>query len=1282
MIAKENHPMNRQSPSSQYRCIKRRYIPVPLLLLWGTALLFLLLTTIGARASMASPPQSTRDVNAAPAAASAPQTAARVTTATRRTGLELVQSNAQAIVVALTVDDYRLEAVEHEGDMFHQVVIPDVKQQGAPGHPLLPAYSLLLGVPTTAGLSVELLEAEFDTLTGYRIRPAPRLVAEPGALALGRAGTIREAWWLDPHVYAADAYLPEQPAHQGSVGYMREQAVAQLTLNPVQVNPQRSELRIYRRLVARLTWEQTVQAAAQTGQSSHPEFEPILRTSLYNYDSLPPASAGSVSAASVAAASPRPCQDENLNPARALKIGVDRDGIYQLTYEQLDATGWLTEPAKTAPQIFRLCNGETEIPLLIRSATPGTFAAHDAILFYGTANTTPYTDTNVYLLFADSEQDGKRMPVSTPPPVRSGTAITMFLASQRVEENTAYWQEMPTVGEDRWFWGLRHSPNTEEMPSRWLSGTFTLTHTPVDPTPTAVRVVYRGYSDTPHRTQIYLNNQLIGDELWGNGPDGGQIVHTQRVLAHSPLSLTALTGASNRLEVQTVETAPDAPIPDQILVNWFEVDYWAQLTARNEQLAFPYRADGPRTFSVDGFHSGEVFVLDVTTPASPTVVARGAPAGGRVEFSADITTTRDFALAGAEGLLHPKTVTPLENPVVTLYDNSPTPVQLDKLYGKQIEAEYIVITHRNFRAAADRLAQHRGASYRSLVVDINDIYNTFSGGVFTPAAIKRFLTYAYQTWDIKPLYVVLLGDAYQDYQNRLDAGETSRTANFVPSELYETNGLGEVSSDHQLSTIHGDDAWADVLIGRLSVENSVDADIVVNKIIAYDEKAQAVAPPTDDWRQRLLFVADDGEPIFTQTANALIHLVTTTHSYTVTQLYLSEMAIEDVRAGVVREFNRGSILINYTGHGDYKGWGVDRFPADGDDTVMFDTRHVETLTNTARLPVVTLSNCLNGFFAGDEDFDALAEVLQRRPGGGAVAIVAPTGLGIPAGHRDLMTHLYDEIFKLDNSILGVSFTQARNKTGELGDPWVDLVNSYVLLGDPAMKIDVFLPPPQIVRADPATGERGIPIDSDVVVSFSKPVLTDTIALTATAQDTSFIEMTQASNGASTVFTFSLPTRAGGPLTFKHGMTYTFTLRAEDKNQQPLAGSLNPTTWQVVISTDARGPVPEIFVRGDDQNNASAWSAVRVEFNEPVRPESVRCGLSPEPVNFACTLVWEADGKKARLVHDRLTVGQSYTFFMDRAKDITGNDMRDIHQLSFTVGPFHNILLPYIASESP
>ena len=113
-----------------------------------------------------------------------------------------------------------------------------------------------------------------------------------------------------------------------------------------------------------------------------------------------------------------------------------------------------------------------------------------------------------------------------------------------------------------------------------------------------------------------------------------------------------------------------------------------------------------------------------------------------------------------------------------------------------------------------------------MVVDIGDIYNEFSDGIFNPFAIRRFLRYAYNSWQQPaPTYVVLVGDAHYDYKNtRLSRfyredpnfrGTYNLYPIFVPTyHGWATPRVGETAMDQRFVNISGEDALPDMLIGR------------------------------------------------------------------------------------------------------------------------------------------------------------------------------------------------------------------------------------------------------------------------------------------------------------------------------------------------------------------------------------------------------------------------------------------------------------------------------------
>ncbi len=91
---------------------------------------------------------------------------------------------------------------------------------------------------------------------------------------------------------------------------------------------------------------------------------------------------------------------------------------------------------------------------------------------------------------------------------------------------------------------------------------------------------------------------------------------------------------------------------------------------------------------------------------------------------------------------------------------------------------------------------------------------------------------------------------------------------------------------------------------------------------------------------------------------------------------------QDARNAILAAINSGQLFVNYAGHGSEEQWS-------GDD--LFDNNTAKALTNGNSLPVFFIMDCLNGFFQ-DVYEDPLAVTLMLAPNGGAVAVLASSGL--------------------------------------------------------------------------------------------------------------------------------------------------------------------------------------------------------------------------------------------------------------------------------------------------
>ncbi|MBW7942550.1 MAG: hypothetical protein H3C64_09190, partial [Candidatus Kuenenia stuttgartiensis] len=136
------------------------------------------------------------------------------------------------------------------------------------------------------------------------------------------------------------------------------------------------------------------------------------------------------------------------------------------------------------------------------------------------------------------------------------------------------------------------------------------------------------------------------------------------------------------------------------------------------------------------------------------------------------------------------------------------------------------------------------------------------------------------------------------------------------------------------------------------------------------------------------------------------------------------------------------------GHGAVNMWGLNA------STSIYTTDDIALLDNWYKLPVVTVANCLNGFFTGKSTQVSVAEEFQRLQDKGAIAVWAATALSYTSGHRLLMLSFYESVFTGSSYGLGEISTEAKLDAYSQSSYWSELVETFVLFGDPATRLHV------------------------------------------------------------------------------------------------------------------------------------------------------------------------------------------------------------------------------------
>ena len=949
-----------------------------------------------------------------------------------KTDLRLVETTEDGILLELISDIPQFETNMIDDQACQSVSITDLIQSELPGLPALPVKGTMIGIPEDAQPSIQILEAESTSLPGkHDLCPSAKPI-----LIRTSQGTMEQTGYSYERgpAYQINAWTPSANAELVSMGYIRSQRFAQIRINPIQYNPVTGEVRYYSRIRIEVKFHsndmkqaESLLNSEQAESSSYIDegyFEESLQDTLLNYEqartwrSQPSASA---QADILAAPLSTP----------AYKLLVDEDGIYQVSYEDLLAAGVITETLDgIEPLTFQLFNQADEVALYVDPGMDSTFDPGDYFLFYGQKANTKYTDTNVYWLYW-GVANGLRM-ASLVPPIDPTTVPSEFLTTQHAEDDHEYYfEESSGPDHDHWYWGMVYA---WDAPAHGDYSTVIKKISPISHT-ISVRGLLEGYSASPnHHTKIYLNGNLIDDHSFSTGSEYNFNI--------SNLPLSYMQELTNTLRV---ECPRDGSITlDAVLVNWFEIDYYDSFYAENNQLFFSYDQVGNWEYQTDGFSSTSLEAYDITNPLSPV----------RITSTEVLTTTNGHLLAFKAGILDEhhylaQATTERLSPDIILDNPS-------NLKSTSNEADYILISHADFLSQIQPLASFRvSQGLRVQIVDIQDIYDEFNGGVLSPEAIKSFLAYAYDQWAAPaPSFVLLVGDGSYDYKNALGWNEDT----YIPPYLAEIDPwIGETASDNRFVNVSGGDILPDMYIGRFPVRTAAEAQTMVEKALNYEQ-----VEPSGGWNAKQLFVADkkDSAGNFPVLSDGIINTFIPDW-YTVDKIYYGSSPYTDAnvaRAAVKAAINDGRLIVHYAGHGDIQYWS---------SGYLLKVEELSTLTNSNKLPFMIPMTCMEGYFAfpspAGDDYSSVGETIVRLSGKGAIASFSPTGWGSSTGHNLLDRSIFSDLFRSNQTQLGYLTTHAKYYLFANSISYYYLIDTYILFGDPALRLQtvpmytVFLP---------------------------------------------------------------------------------------------------------------------------------------------------------------------------------------------------------------------------------
>ena len=1005
--------------------------------------------------------------------------------------VQILETSPDGMVIRYQTPELKVDTKTVDGQTYQVLSLKNCGFTQEISKPQIPIKIICLGIPDVSNPVVSALGIGSSLQAGYKVYPVENPVVYRGSASLtdDRPGlssssdiryTAGEEFVIDRSFYRANRLYPSDLAKIEPVGYIRQQRVARLELHPIQYNPSTGQLKIHKTLEVRVkfgsvgspttrrkkgsgnvgspTTRRDMMAPSRlsrtmnSGASAQGVFEDLYRNTMLNYEQAKNWRKPRRREPSAFAMAPGISAATSLNPGTQktwYKLTIKSNGLYKLDYKYLTKAG--IDPGEIDPRKVEILSSGERVPIYVEGYDDGRFDPADFIEFYGVAIDSLYTDDSVYWLSWGSL--GTAGAGSWFMPIKDGTPKASGLKPPVAFWDTEHWEK-----------GVRHDP-LRDVVSETADHIFWTQMRGDDPVNSVkknielslpyrasnisrsfkLRVCFQGVTyargASDHEVDVILNGAPVGTAEWEGQTEyiieiamPQSSLHRQNYLE---LRCRDDNGTYSKIHNDPRYTGPEW----DVYLNWIEVDYWREFVPRSNTLEFSTETIPPVTktvqYSIAGFSGREVEVFQIDRAGAIAKIINP-----RVVAAAD----GDYTVIFEDKVLQPTRYI-VKNVFVSTVPTDIVEDQPSTLHDPANRVDYIMITHKNFRESTERLADfRRKQGLDVIVVDVEDIYDEFSYGVFDPKAIKRFLRYAYFNWDKIPTYVLLMGDAHWDYKyikHQYYVEYETYPRIYVPTYHAPSLPYGEAALDHRFVTIDGDDVLPDMFIGRIPAESADEADGVVDKIIRYESD-----PHRGQWQSRILLAADDdksksGDEVFENSRKELVESFIPV-GYESIEAYLRRIREPYLaRNMIVTEFNKGVVVAEYSGHG-----GIHHWAHEG----IFHVSDVGRLQNYNKYPFVITTTCDNGYFDNPMS-KSIMEVFLEEKRRGAVACFSATRLTYGQGNAAFDKILYPKIFGDGEPTLGKIVAEAKIDFINLGmTSWIGSAEQYTLFGDPATRL--------------------------------------------------------------------------------------------------------------------------------------------------------------------------------------------------------------------------------------
>lgn len=817
------------------------------------------------------------------------------------------------------------------------------------------------------------------------------------------------------------------------------------------------------------------------------------------------------------------------------EIPIVETGVYRIDYTTLSNV--LSETgvnlSSIDPRNLQLFGRDQELYIHVEGETDGSFNTTDYILFYAQKNDT-WLDSN---LFDDPALIMNRDKSFTSDSIRYFLSWNNSLTNRRIKEETDIdfvgyiasdycWRTNATYYDQEYFVGEQYeglSRSKYESAEGWAAFRYGMggSHSATISTANAyygssvpagyVQAVSGGASNSS--SLVGFNHKLIVSYTAASGIQvdvkdtvysGYKVIRSQFSIPNSaiPASNTTIKHRSENLgQISDYQTVGELRVTYPHTFNfenasWFEMDMDASVTGPKELISVTnFNGSNPNLWLFSGDTLKQLELVSTAGTSSALVPN-------------NITESRQHLIMFDNTQIKEITDYSISSPGTKI-----TPVMgsgtFRDIASANLENGYIIVTHRSLYPEAIAYGAYRGSNeggeHDTLVIDVEELYRQFGGGVVKSGlGIRRFLYYAIDNWATPPGNLFLIGKSVMEASEGNAAVSSSVTFGIVQGSSEYAKclvpSIGYPCSDDYFSKSNTDVTLeAGVPTGRLSAKLPQDVTDYLNKIQVFEQMQDSSSLYTiaeKEWQKRAMHFGGGSSA----SEQLLLGNYLANYEYIFensggfggdVSTYLKETS-DPITPVIFDEVNQqlidGVSLITFFGHANTEG-----FDQNIDDP--------DNWGNYGKFPIVIGLGC----FAGDMHQPSTTSASEKfviLPDQGAIAFLSTVKIGFTNGLNSFTNRFY---MGFCDTLYGKSIGRASQyaKSGLSSTSHVSesgSVGNFSIQGDPAISVNshaapelvldqsrIFLSPAEITIATDS-------IDLNIVVTNIGKAIRDTVGL--------------------------------------------------------------------------------------------------------------------------------------------------------------------------------------------